>query len=185
MLRAKAVEIQQGRFHLGPLDLQFHPGTLSLIRGPNGSGKSSLLRVLMKRRKPSRGEIHSDARMVGVVGLEPIFIGSWTLKQNAAFLAGLSGTELNPLSAEFQKFSSMRVDDLSAGLKRRLELELMLGLPLDFFFFDEPFNSLDVSGRKQLATRLQELRSAGKTLILTTHTEDELLSPPDQVISLS
>src|SRR5574343_276662 len=66
-----------------------------------------------------------------------------------------------------------RIATLSGGMKRRLTLARALVNNPDIIFLDEPTTGLDPQARHLIWDRLKQLKSAGKTLILTTHFMDE------------
>ena len=66
-----------------------------------------------------------------------------------------------------------RIATLSGGMKRRLTLARALVNDPDIIFLDEPTTGLDPQARHLIWERLKQLKSAGKTLILTTHFMDE------------
>ncbi|MGB9356548.1 MAG: AAA family ATPase, partial [Azonexus sp.] len=66
-----------------------------------------------------------------------------------------------------------RIATLSGGMKRRLTLARALVNDPDIVFLDEPTTGLDPQARHLIWERLKQLKSAGKTLILTTHFMDE------------
>ena len=67
------------------------------------------------------------------------------------------------------KFAEVKVANLSTGMKQKLSLVISLVHDPDIIIFDEPTNGLDVLTARTVTDYLQELRSEGKTIILSTH----------------
>ena len=75
-----------------------------------------------------------------------------------------------------------RLSTLSGGMKRRLTLARALVNDPDIVFLDEPTTGLDPQARHLIWDRLKQLKSAGKTLILTTHFMDEAERLADRLL---
>jgi sodium transport system ATP-binding protein len=67
------------------------------------------------------------------------------------------------------KFAEVKVANLSTGMKQKLSLVISLVHDPEIIIFDEPTNGLDVLTARTVTDYLQELRSEGKTIILSTH----------------
>ena len=163
------------------------------LLGPNGAGKTTTLRLCLGLTAPDSGAVSlngytipADAQKararVGVVpqfdNLDPDFtcaenllvFGRYFGMQDAAIRARI------PELLEFASLSSKadaRISSLSGGMKRRLTLARALVNDPDIVFLDEPTTGLDPQARHLIWDRLKQLKSAGKTLILTTHFMDE------------
>jgi ABC-2 type transport system ATP-binding protein len=78
-----------------------------------------------------------------------------------------------------------RIKTLSGGQRRRLELALgIVGRP-DVIFLDEPTTGFDPSARRQAWTVIENLKSLGRTILLTTHYMDEAQTLADRVAVIS
>jgi sodium transport system ATP-binding protein len=67
------------------------------------------------------------------------------------------------------QFAEVKVANLSTGMKQKLSLVISLVHDPEVIIFDEPTNGLDVLTARTVTDYLQELRSQGKTIILSTH----------------
>jgi ABC-2 type transport system ATP-binding protein len=74
-----------------------------------------------------------------------------------------------------------RSKELSGGQKQRLSVALALVNDADLLFLDEPTTGMDPQARRQLWDVIQELRSRGKTIMLTTHYLEEAEQLCDRV----
>ena len=184
------------------LSFAVEPGTCFGLLGPNGAGKTTTLRLCLGLTAPDSGEItlngHAipdDAQKararVGVVpqfdNLDPDFTASENLLVFGRYF-GLSDVEVKARIPELLEFASLgskadaRIATLSGGMKRRLTLARSLVNNPDIIFLDEPTTGLDPQARHLIWERLKQLKSAGKTLILTTHFMDEAERLCDRLI---
>jgi len=163
------------------------------LLGPNGAGKTTTLRLCLGLTAPDSGDINlngcvipAEARKartrVGVVpqfdNLDPDFTASENLLVFGRYF-GLGDDEVRARIPDLLDFAGLggkadaRIATLSGGMKRRLTLARALVNDPDIIFLDEPTTGLDPQARHLIWERLKQLKSAGKTLILTTHFMDE------------
>lgn len=163
------------------------------LLGPNGAGKTTTLRLCLGLTAPQSGSIvlggHQvpsqgrAARMqVGVVpqfdNLDPDFTVAENLIVYARYF-GLATRTIRPRIPELLDFAGLEgradapIQSLSGGMKRRLTLARALVNDPRIIFLDEPTTGLDPQARHLIWERLRRLRSAGKTIVLTTHFMDE------------
>jgi lipooligosaccharide transport system ATP-binding protein len=163
------------------------------LLGPNGAGKTTTLKLCLGLTPPDTGKITlagrpipaeaQAARMrVGVVpqfdNLDPDFTVSENLFVFGRYF-GLSRADIEPRLSWLLQFASLenkrdaRINTLSGGMKRRLTLTRALVNDPDILFLDEPTTGLDPQARRLIWERLNALKKAGKTLLLTTHFMDE------------
>ncbi|MFC8716531.1 ABC transporter ATP-binding protein [Kitasatospora sp. NPDC057198] len=170
------------------LDLDVAPGELFALLGTNGAGKTSTLEVLEGLAAPSAGEVR-------VLGLDPLreraalrprigimlqeggFPGELTLAETGRCWAGLT-TGARAVDEALDLVGllprrTVRVKQLSGGERRRLDLAMaLLGRP-EVLFLDEPSTGLDPEARAAVWRLIRELRTAGTTVLLTTHYLEE------------
>jgi len=168
-------------------------GTCFGLLGPNGAGKTTTLRLCLGLTAPERGDITlgghaipADAQAararVGVVpqfdNLDPDFTVTENLLVFGRYF-GLRSADVRARVPQLLEFAGLagkadaRISTLSGGMKRRLTLARALVNDPDIVFLDEPTTGLDPQARHLIWERLKQLKSAGKTLILTTHFMDE------------
>ena len=176
------------------ISFAIEPGELFGMLGPNGAGKTTTLGILSTLRRKDAGEARvwgfdvarqraEVRRRIGIVFQEFSLDDKLTGRENLDFHGRLYGMpralrrerihevlELVDLSDRAKD----QVEKYSGGMKRRLEIArgLMHAPPL--LFLDEPTLGLDAQTRRQIWDYLAEMnRSAGVTMILTTHYMDE------------
>ena len=149
------------------------------IKGYNGSGKSVLLKLIAGYAFPDSGEIVIDGKILkkdidfiqnaGVVINAPEFIGGMSAFKNLKYLAEIKrqigDKEILEILEKFQLSAAKnkRVSAFSQGMKQRLRLLLL----------DEPMNALDKEGVKLVKSILKEHVAQGKTLIFTSHSNED------------
>ena len=175
------------------LSFAVEPGTCFGLLGPNGAGKTTTLRLCLGLTAPDSGAITlgghaipADAQparaRVGVVpqfdNLDPDFTCAENLLVFGRYF-GIADAEIKARIPQLLEFAGLtgkadaRIATLSGGMKRRLTLARALVNNPDIIFLDEPTTGLDPQARHLIWDRLKQLKSAGKTLILTTHFMDE------------
>ena len=166
------------------------------LLGPNGAGKTTIIEIL-------EGYRHRDGGTATVLGVDPRDGGRklrervGLVLQEAAVPAMLSVTELVELyrgyypaprpAAEIIELVGLtekaneRVRKLSGGQQRRLDVALgLIGDP-DLVFLDEPTTGFDPSARRAAWEVVRNLRTLGKTIVLTTHYMDEAQYLADRI----
>ena len=166
------------------------------LLGPNGAGKTTIIEIL-------EGYRHRDAGTVTVLGVDPE-VGGRKLRervglvlQEAAVPAMLSVRELVELyrgyypsprpAAEIIELvglsekTNQRVRKLSGGQQRRLDVALGLVGDPDLVFLDEPTTGFDPSARRAAWEVVRNMRTLGKTIVLTTHYMDEAQYLADRI----
>jgi ABC-2 type transport system ATP-binding protein len=181
---------------LDGVSFQVEPGEIFGVLGPNGSGKTTLFRLLstLVPHRSGSGSIAlnghaypADAaaarRSLGVVFQSPSLDKKLTVAENLlthGALYGLHGRELETrVALLLERFALTerrrdRVETLSGGLQRRVEIAKSLIPRPSLLILDEPSTGLDPSARRELWDYLRALRESEKlTLLMTTHFLDE------------
>jgi ABC-2 type transport system ATP-binding protein len=177
-------------------------GEIVALLGPNGAGKTTTLEILegFRSRDGGTAEVlgcdpgeRSSARelrertglVLQDIAVEPYLTVRETIARAAGYyraprgvaevigLVGLAGLERR------------KVRSLSGGQKRRLDLALgLIGNPA-LLYLDEPTTGFDPAARRDAWELVRGLRTAGMTILLTTHDMDEAQALADRVVLLS
>lgn len=183
-----------GRRALEALSLEVKQGELFGLLGPNGSGKSTLLSILASLRTPGGGVARVDGldvatqpaavrHRLGVAFQSPSLDKKLSVEENIRFQGYLFGMHGKPLRARVNEMLERfgleerrreRVETLSGGLKRRVELAKALLHRPSVLLLDEPSTGLDPAARLEFWNVLEEMRKDSQlTVVVATHLMDE------------
>jgi ABC-2 type transport system ATP-binding protein len=182
------------RAALSGVTLSIRAGELFALLGPNGSGKTTLFRILSTLLAPSAGtarvggcdvvgEAMAVRHQIGVVFQSPALDPQLTVEENlrcAGSLYGLRGADLVArLRSAAQALGlsdrlADRVQSLSGGLQRRVEIAKCLLPRPRVLLLDEPSTGLDPAAREGLRATLERVRRESEvTVVMTTHLLEE------------
>lgn len=204
-LRAERINVafeQDGKrtLVLDDVNLSVSEGEFLCLLGPSGCGKSTLLSTIAGFLSPTSGEVRIDGE--AVTGPDPrrIFVFQergvfpWlTVEGNIGFgLFKLTPSERQQRIAHYVKmvglqgFEKAYPQELSGGMKQRLEVARALAVNPDMLFLDEPFGALDSITRHIMRGELLRIWEAErKTIIFVTHDIDEAVQLADRVAVMS
>ncbi len=182
------------------LDLDVREGEFVCVLGPSGCGKSTLLNIVGGFLRPTRGTVLIDGEPV--VGPDPrrIFVFQergvfpWlTVEGNIGFgLASLAAEERARRIAYYVKlvglsgFEKVYPQELSGGMKQRVEVARALAVNPDVLYLDEPFGALDSITRLIMRGELLRIWEAEKkTILFVTHDIEESVQLADRVVVMS
>jgi heme exporter protein A len=168
------------------------PGEVLVITGPNGSGKSTLLAILCGLLRPTRGTVShllngdESAREewkchLGVVAPAMSVYEELDAMENLRFFARVRGMDaieqrcrecLELVGLDSDRRTPVR--GYSTGMAQRLKIAQALLHDPEVLFLDEPGSNLDPAGKGWLGDYVQDLATAGKTIILATNDRDEM-----------
>jgi heme exporter protein A len=182
VLRARDLGRRFGsRWAFARVDLELQPGERLLLAGGNGSGKTTLLRVLSTLLSPTRGALeHFGApagadptaarRQLALLSHAPGLYEDLSGIDNLRVFARLLGaSEPLPPLLERVGLDPARAEPVrawSAGMRKRLQIGLVLMQRPRLVLLDEPFASLDPRGFDQLSALIRELPG---TVVLASH----------------
>jgi ABC-2 type transport system ATP-binding protein len=176
---------------LNHISLNVESGQVYGLIGPSGSGKTTLVKIIVGMDQPTTGKVQvletavpnlKLLQKIGYMAQADALYGDLTGAENLAFFASLFqlnkekqkkriayAADLVNLTADLDK----KVQDYSGGMKRRLSLAVALIQDPDVLILDEPTVGIDPELRISIWTELNRLKSAGKTILVTTHVMDE------------
>ena len=181
------------------IDLEVCSGEIFGLLGPNGAGKTSALSAIEGLLRPQGGSIiidDIDARAdpaaakasLGVQLQSTSFHGDLTISEIARLYAGIYGvsTAAEPLRRRLEEMhleesAGKRFRELSGGQQQRFSLLVAVLHDPPLLLLDEPTAGLDPQSRRQLWERIETLRSAGRSVVLTTHSMEEAQAVCDRV----
>jgi NitT/TauT family transport system ATP-binding protein len=180
--------------------LEIGEGEFVCVLGPSGCGKSTLLNIAAGFLPPTQGQVWIDREAVRGPDPRRIFVFQergvfpWlTVEGNIGFgLFKLSKEERAKRIAHYVKlvglqgFEQSYPQELSGGMKQRLEVARALAVNPDMLFLDEPFGALDSITRLIMRRELLRIWEAErKTIMFVTHDIEEAVQLADRVVVMS
>ena len=176
---------------LEEVDFSVERGSLVGLVGPNGSGKSTLLKVILGLHRPWRGQVRVLGRDVNgaghLIGSSPQSeLVDWQFPVTVfdVVMMGRYG-RLGPLRwpaardrnavdhaldrVHLTHLAQRQIGELSGGEQRRMLIARALAQESEVLLLDEPMAGLDATSQHELLTLFEELRDAGRTLLVSTH----------------
>jgi len=182
------------------VDLTVEHGEVFALLGPNGAGKTTIVEILEGHRQATDGYVrvlgHDPARAeleykdrIGIVLQETSVEQELTVREaldiyGSVFSNRLETEHLVDIVGLNDKIDA-RIGTLSGGQTRRLELALGIVGDPELIFLDEPTTGFDPSARRKAWEVIHNLRSLGKTILLTTHYMDEAQNLSDRLAIIS
>jgi len=170
------------------IDLEVLRGECFGLLGPNGAGKTTTIEICEGLTPADAGTVkllglewrssEKELRQrIGVQLQETQFPEKLTVEEllrlfRSFYRHGMTVAEAIGL-AQLEEKQKARVGTLSGGQKQRLAMACALVGDPELLFLDEPTTGLDPQARRHLWDLVERLRSAGRTIILTTHYMDE------------
>ncbi|CAN2165342.1 CcmA ABC-type multidrug transport system, ATPase component [Candidatus Nanopelagicaceae bacterium] len=200
LIEVKGLKKSYGEVHaVRGLDLSIAQGEIFSLLGPNGAGKTTTVEIL-------EGFRTRDAGSVSVLGFDPQTRGHesriWRNRigivlQSSSDAGDLtvietikhfSGYYSNPRNVDevihsvgLKEKEGALIRNLSGGQRRRLDVALgIIGNP-ELLFLDEPTTGFDPEARRAFWALIQQLRTDGTSILLTTHYLDEAEALADRV----
>ena len=171
------------------LSFEAYEGEIFGLLGPNGAGKTTTLRMLATLIKPDEGDAIIDGASIknepeivrskigfltSELKLEDFFTPNYLFDFFAKLHNIDPATSQRRKSEMFKKFgvdefAEVKVTNLSTGMKQKASLVISVVHDPNIIIFDEPTNGLDVLTAKVVTDFLLELKTQGKTIIVSTH----------------
>lgn len=190
MIEFKNVEVGYGNKVLFTnFNLQIPEGKIIGVIAPSGTGKSTLFNAALGLLPIQNGEVTfngqnlktiNDYERIAVMPQGGGLYDYLTGVQNFKFFANLkkveySKSEIEKLFTEYDLANSInkKVSDYSGGMRTKLSLMIALIGDSDYYFLDEPTVGIDPVQKQEFWLKINQLKNANKTVIVTTHVMDE------------
>ena len=174
------------------INITVSDGGFFCLLGPSGCGKSTILNLIAGFEYVDEGTVHYRNRSIVGSGPERFMIFqestsvlfSWlNVKENVEFglkVQGINKNERKTISEYYLEMVGLNThqskfpDELSGGMKQRLQLARALVLEPEVLLMDEPFGALDSITRKKLQRALRNIwEETKKTIIFVSHDIEE------------
>ena len=179
---------------LREIDLSIDQGDFFCLLGPSGCGKSTILNMIAGFEPADAGSVTYRERPVVDPGPERFMIFQESASALFSWLNVVENVELGlkvqGRTPDERRVSSERYlsmvglaehrnkfpDELSGGMKQRLQLARALALEPEVLLMDEPFGALDAITRGRLQRAVRDIwRETGKTVVFVTHDIEEAI----------
>ena len=196
-VEAAGLEKSFGKVHaVRGLDLQVKRGEVFGLLGPNGAGKTTSLEMLEGLTRPDKGEIRIlglDWRKDGGairtkigVQFQSTQLDNKVKVREALKIFGSYYPKARPVEdllklLQLEDKADAFQSRLSGGQRQRLALGLALVHDPELVFLDEPTTGLDPQARQMLWDLVRQMKSEGRTVVITTHYMDEAEALCDRI----
>lgn len=178
-------------------NLNVESGEVFGLLGPNGAGKTTLLRTLLGFIKPTSGlafiagfDCHlesvrvrqSTSYLPGEARLFRRMKGLHVLDFFARLRTDCDRAKCSDIAERLQLDCRRQVSRMSTGMRQKLALSMVLAIDCPLIILDEPTANLDPSARSEVLGLVLEARSAGRTVIFSSHVLSEIETTCDRVV---
>jgi len=169
--------------------------------GPNGAGKTTTIRMLMDIIKADSGEIRlfgqpleeETKNRIGYLPEERGLYRKMRVSDSLVYLASLKNMDTSVakeraeellIQVDMLTHKGKKISELSRGMGQIIQFLVTITHNPDLIILDEPFAGLDPVNRQLLKDIVMELRSHGKTVILSTHMMNEVEEMCDRILMI-
>lgn len=191
MIEVKNVSVTIGKNRiLQDISVTFEKGKIHGLIGRNGSGKTVLMKCICGFMKPTSGAVFVEGKQIGkdvdfvpdagVIIETPGFVPFYSGIRNLQILAALNRKIGNEEIREAMQTVGLdpglkrHVKKYSLGMRQRLGIAQAIMEKPQLLILDEPFNGLDKEGVEQMRTYFLKLKEEGVTILLTSHTSEDI-----------
>jgi ABC-2 type transport system ATP-binding protein len=171
---------------LNDVSFSCNEGEIYGLLGPNGAGKTSLIRIINKIVEADRGTVRFKKDILlnkhlinfGYLPEERGLYRTMTVKEHAYFLGKLRGMSSEDIKVQLnywlEKFkivdwTNKRIEELSKGMAQKVQFICAVLHQPQILILDEPFSGFDPLNVELIQQELKEMRSKGKTILLSSH----------------
>lgn len=163
------------------------------IIGMNGSGKSTLLKIIAGILKPSQGTVEVNGQISPMIELGAGFDHELTARENIylnGILIGFTKKEIDKYFnlivdfAEIREFLDVPLKNFSSGMLSRLGFAISTVRKPDILIIDEVLAVGDLKFQEKSSKRIKELLEGDTTLLLVSHSLNDIEKFCDKVIWL-
>jgi ABC-2 type transport system ATP-binding protein len=170
------------------ISFEVKEGEIFGLLGPNGAGKSTTLEIIETLREKTSGVVLVDGydldkdpeqikKIIGVQLQTSGYYPGLNLWELIEMFGGLYNRKVQPMqlldTVNLRDKAKAKFKELSGGQKQRFSIATTLINQPRIIFLDEPTTGLDPQARRNLWDLIEDIRSKGTTVIITTHYMDE------------
>ncbi len=197
VIKVESLVKKYGKFTaVDGISFNINKGEIFAFLGPNGAGKTTTVESLECLKTPTSGSVNilgydvrkDEMKIKAKIGVLPQSFSTYdwlTVWENINYFG-----QMYPKHADIDRLINMfglkekrnsLFKDLSGGLKQRVGIAIALINDPEIVFLDEPTTGLDPKARRDVWAAIKELKSHGKTVLLTTHYMDEAYYLADRI----
>ena len=178
-------------------NVEVAPGEALVLLGPNGSGKSTLISLLSMCKKADEGTVNVDGltgknarKLLAYVPQEIVLFEELSAIDNMKCFSSLKGAEAVQKIAELTEalslsgFIKKRVDKLSGGQRRRVNIAVAMMCNPKYLLLDEPFAGVDEESGECLKAYLERIKQTGIGIVISEHDKERVRSFSNRVVTL-
>lgn len=173
------------------LSLEVSPGAIFGLLGPNGAGKTTTIRMIVGITVPDKGQVaifgqpvtRQTQEKIGYLPEERGLYKKMKVREQLFFLSGLKG--VSPVDGrkritqwaerlQIADWLDKKTEELSKGMQQKIQFIATILHQPTLIILDEPFSGLDPINANLLIEVIQELKSTGTTIILSTHVMEQV-----------
>lgn len=175
-----------GKIIFNDASFNFPENKITYILGESGRGKTTLLRILAGLDKDFEATIQPIYSKISYVFQEPRLLTAISSLENVKIVRENSEAESIKLLSLFELEDALnkKPEELSGGMKMRVNLARALNYNADLYLMDEPFSALDDAMKDRILPKVFEILK-NKTVIIVSHNIDEANKYADNIINLS
>ena len=170
------------------ISFEVYEGEIFGLLGPNGAGKSTTLEIIETLRDKTEGKVtvggydldkdpNDIKKIIGVQLQSSGYYPGLNLIELIEMFGGLYNQPVSPMKLlgmfNLEDKAKAKFKELSGGQKQRFSIATTLINKPQIIFLDEPTTGLDPQARRNLWDLIQQVRSQGTTVVITTHYMDE------------
>lgn len=192
------------------VSLKLEDGEFLGIIGHTGSGKSTLLQLMCGLLQPTSGRVLIDGddltqnaarktvhtkigmafqypeyQLFAPTVAEDVAFGPRNARMPAAEIDQRVRESMSTLGLDYERYAKKSPFELSGGEMRRVALAGVLASDPKILILDEPTAGLDPAGRNRLMRTIKEINAAGKTIIMVSHSMEDIANHATQVLVLN
>jgi ABC-type polysaccharide/polyol phosphate transport system ATPase subunit len=178
---------------LADVSLRVEAGERVGVIGRNGAGKSTLFRLIARVLPPSAGRVVVVGRIAPILELGLGFHGELTGRENVMIQGTLLGFSRDQIRArmeeivawaELQDFIDSPIRTYSTGMAARLAFAVATDVDPDILLVDETLSVGDEKFQRKCKDRMDGLRGRGKTVMLVSHSTEQIRNFCDRAVWL-
>ena len=161
--------------------------------GDNGAGKSTVLKMITGVTFPSEGEVHVNGKVAALLELTAGFSTEMTGRENIylkGYILGLKDEYIKQIEeriidfAQLGEYIDQPVRTYSSGMKMRLGFAINVNIDPDILVVDEALSVGDASFKRKCKEKINEIISAGTTVLYVSHNPESVKEICDRAIYL-